>query len=127
MSQGIISSTEREEGTTFAPKFDSSGLLCAVVIDHASKEVLMVAYMNRDALELTLSTGFAHFYSRSRHSLWKKGETSGNTLTVQDIAVDCDQDTLILRVIPAGPSCHTGAQSCFYRVLENGTLRRVNN
>nr|WP_137678461.1 phosphoribosyl-AMP cyclohydrolase [Parerythrobacter lutipelagi] len=127
MSQGIISPTEREEGTTFAPKFDSSGLLCAVVIDHASKDVLMVAYMNRDALELTLSTGFAHFYSRSRHSLWKKGETSGNTLSVQDIAVDCDQDTLILRVIPAGPSCHTGAQSCFYRVLENGTLRRVNN
>ena len=83
----------------------------------------MVAYMNEEALQLTVDSGIAHFYSRSRQTLWKKGETSGNTLSVEDILVDCDQDALVLKVIPAGPTCHTGATSCFYRVLADGTLQ----
>jgi phosphoribosyl-AMP cyclohydrolase len=86
---------------------------------------VMVAWMNREALDWTLASGIAHFYSRSRGSLWKKGETSGNTLAVREIRVDCDQDALVLLVEPAGPACHTGARGCFYRVVEGEVLRRV--
>ncbi len=113
---------ERETGTAFMPKFDDRGLLTAVVTDAGSGEVLMVAFMNEEALAMTRETGFAHFWSRSRQSLWQKGETSGNVLKVERILVDCDQDALVVQAIPAGPACHTGARSCFYRHLEGDAL-----
>ncbi len=116
---------EREQGTRFLPKFDDCGLLCAVVVDAATAQVLMVAFMDREALDATLASGEAHFHSRSRGRLWKKGESSGNVLRVEEVLVDCDQDALVLRCRPAGPTCHTGATSCLYRRLENGSLKRV--
>ena len=99
-------------------KYDDRGLITAVVQDARTKQVLMVAWMNEAALRLTRGTGEAHFWSRSRQALWHKGETSGNVLEVQSIRVDCDGDTLLLLVNPAGPACHTGQKSCFYGVLE---------
>jgi phosphoribosyl-AMP cyclohydrolase len=99
-------------------KFDENGLIPAVVQDRDTGEVLMVAWMNLEAIKKTQSTGQAHFWSRSRKELWRKGETSGNVLSVDEIRLDCDADTLLLRVTPAGPACHTGERSCFYRVLE---------
>lgn len=125
MSSGNLSKDQRELGVVFDPRFDAAGLICAVMQDAATREILMVAWMNQEALDLTLASGTAHFYSRSRASLWKKGETSGNTLAVHEIRVDCDQDALVLLVEPAGAACHTGARSCFYRVLQGGALRRV--
>ena len=116
---------EIEQGTLFAPKYDSNGLLSAVAVDSISREILMLAFMDREALAKTLETGFAHFHSRSRGRLWKKGESSGNILKVQEVRVDCDQDTLILIVRPTGPACHTGEASCFYRRLNDGSLERV--
>lgn len=116
---------DREQGAAFLPKFDSSGLLTAVVQDETSGEVLMVAFMNAEALAKTQETGKAHFYSRSRERLWMKGESSGNVLEVTELLVDCDQDALVLKVRPAGPACHTGAVSCFYRKLADGRLERV--
>ena len=116
---------EIEQGTVFAPKYDSNGLLSAVAVDSISREILMLAFMDREALAKTLETGFAHFHSRSRGRLWKKGESSGNILKVQEVRVDCDQDTLILIVRPTGPACHTGEASCFYRRLNDGSLERV--
>jgi phosphoribosyl-ATP pyrophosphohydrolase/phosphoribosyl-AMP cyclohydrolase len=98
--------------------FDDRGLVPAVVQDAVSGQVLMVAYMNAESLALTQQTGEAHFWSRSRASLWHKGATSGNILRVGEIRVDCDADTLLLLVEPAGPACHTGETSCFYRALE---------
>lgn len=100
-------------------KFDANGLLPAVVQDAESGEVLMVAWMNVEALRLTLHSGEAHFWSRSRQRLWRKGETSGNFMRVVELRLDCDGDTLLLRVNPAGPACHTGARSCFYQTLED--------
>lgn len=117
---------DRETGTEFMPKFDDRGLLSAVVVDADSGAILMVAFMDEEALAATRATGEAHFHSRSRGRLWKKGESSGHILTVREILVDCDQDALVLRCTPAGPTCHTGAQTCFYRTLDNGALRRVN-
>lgn len=99
-------------------KYDSQGLVPAIVQDARTAEVLMVAWMNAEALALTRSTNLAHFWSRSRRTLWLKGETSGNTLHVQEIRLDCDADTLLLLVQPAGPACHTGERTCFYRTLE---------
>ncbi|MGX7895218.1 phosphoribosyl-AMP cyclohydrolase [Tsuneonella sp. HG222] len=104
------------------PKFDSAGLLSAVVQHAETGEVLMVAFMDSAALAKTRETGLAHFHSRSRGKLWMKGETSGNVLRVQRILVDCDQDALVLQVQPAGPACHTGAPTCFYRALEGEYL-----
>jgi len=98
--------------------FDENGLIPAVVQDIQDGTVLMVAWMNPEALQKTRQTGKAHFWSRSRQQLWLKGETSGNYLFVQEIRIDCDQDTLLLRVHPSGPACHTGERSCFYRTLE---------
>ena len=121
ISESIIKE-ERETGTRFLPKFDNAGLLTAVVQDNESREVLMVAFMNREALDATVSTGLAHFHSRSRDALWCKGETSGNTLAVERILVDCDQDALVLLARPAGPTCHTGARSCLFRELKDGEL-----
>ncbi|WP_425594663.1 phosphoribosyl-AMP cyclohydrolase [Qipengyuania polymorpha] len=115
----------RETGTTFLPKFDEKGLLSAVVQDVETGRILMVAFMDAEAIEATQETGIAHFHSRSRGKLWKKGETSGNVLRVEEILVDCDQDALVLRCRPAGPTCHTGATSCFYRKLEKGVLQPV--
>ena len=117
----------REQGAEFAPRFDSAGLLSAVVQDASTGEVLMVAFMDREALEATRDTGFAHFHSRSRGRLWKKGETSGHVLRVERILVDCDQDALVLEVTPAGPACHTGARSCFYRSLDSDGLTRLDD
>ena len=114
-----------EQGSVFAPKFDAAGLLTAVCVDAADKTVLMVAHMNAEAIALTRSTGFAHFWSRSRQALWKKGESSGNVLKVVEILVDCDQDCLVVFVEPEGPACHTGARACFYRVLKDDGLEKV--
>ena len=99
-------------------KFDQYGLIPAIVQDEATLDVLMVAWMNAEAFQLTKQTGKAHFWSRSRNELWLKGATSGNFMYVSQILVDCDADTLLLFVEPAGPACHTGARSCFYRELE---------
>lgn len=106
----------------FQPKFDASGLLTAVVTHAVTGELLMVAHMNNEAIALTQSSGQAHFWSRSRQMLWRKGETSGHVLAVREIRVDCDQDCLWVKAIPAGPACHTGARSCFYRKLDGGLL-----
>lgn len=106
----------------FVPKFDAQGLLTAVVVDARDNTVLMVAFMDREALAATRESGFAHFHSRSRGRLWKKGETSGHTLAVENILVDCDQDALVLVCSAAGPACHTGASSCFFRQLDGDRL-----
>ena len=115
----------REAGTSFLPRFDDKGLLTAIAIDSHSKEVLMVAFMDAEALARSRESGLAHFHSRSRGRLWLKGETSGHFLRIEEIRVDCDQDTLVLRVSPAGPACHTGATSCFYRAVDGQWLRRI--
>lgn len=94
-------------------KWGTDGLICAVVIEHATSDVLMVAWMNREALEYTLDTRKATYYSRSRGELWTKGETSGNTQHVREIRHDCDADTLLVRVEQTGPACHTGTHTCF--------------
>jgi phosphoribosyl-ATP pyrophosphohydrolase/phosphoribosyl-AMP cyclohydrolase len=99
-------------------RFDSQGLIPAIVQDADTKEVLTLAYMNAESLQLTLETGETYFWSRSRGELWHKGETSGNTQKVIEILVDCDADTLLIRVQPSGPACHTGERTCFYRRLE---------
>jgi phosphoribosyl-AMP cyclohydrolase len=105
-----------------AIKWDDRGLVTAVVQDAATNVVLMVAWMNAEALRLTKQTGEAHFWSRSRGELWRKGTTSGNVMRVIDLRVDCDADTLLLRVDPSGPACHTGETSCFYRTLKELNL-----
>lgn len=112
-----------DETDRFLPRFDAAGLVTAIVTDAETGTLLMVAHMNADAIRLTQQTGAAHFWSRSRRSLWRKGETSGNELTLIEMRVDCDQDALLLRVRPAGPACHTGRRSCFYRRVErDGSL-----
>lgn len=104
-----------------AIKFDKNGLIPAIVQDSQNKDVLMLAYMNTDSLQKTLETGETWFWSRSRGELWHKGETSGNTQKVTEIRYDCDADTLLVLVEPAGPACHTGAQTCFFRTLNSST------
>ncbi|WP_422370180.1 phosphoribosyl-AMP cyclohydrolase [Hoeflea sp.] len=119
--------TALEEGDALSPRFDNSGLVTAVVSDARDNEILMLAFMNAEALRLTIETGIAHYWSRSRNSLWKKGETSGNLQMVEEIRVDCDQDAVLLkvRVTGADATCHTGRRSCFYRkiVLGDGQPR----
>lgn len=111
-----LSKRELEEGRVFAPRYDSAGLIGAIVTDAAGGGVLMFAYMNAEALRLTLETGEAHFWSRSRQALWRKGETSGNRLLVEEVRTDCDQDVLWVSVELSGEAaCHTGRRSCFYR------------
>lgn len=114
--------TRLEEGDALTPRFDAAGLVTAVVTDMVSGELLMVAHMDADALQRTIETGQAHFWSRSRQAPWKKGETSGNVLEVGELRVDCDQDAVWLRVTVAGDgaACHTGQRSCFYRRVETG-------
>lgn len=109
---------QRDTTDRFLPRFDAAGLVTAIVTDADSHVLLMVAHMNEEAIAKTRETGQAHFWSRSRASLWRKGETSGNGLTIVEMRVDCDQDALLLRVKPAGPACHTGRRSCFYRRVE---------
>ncbi|MDR7060131.1 MULTISPECIES: phosphoribosyl-AMP cyclohydrolase [unclassified Sphingopyxis] len=109
---------QRDTTDRFSPRFDAAGLVTAIVVDADTHILLMVAHMNAEAIEQTRATGLAHFWSRSRAALWRKGETSGNGLTVVEMRVDCDQDALLLRVKPAGPACHTGRRSCFYRRVE---------
>lgn len=111
----------RETGLVLDPKYDSNGLITAVVTA-PSGGVLMVAHMNAEALALTIETGEAHFWSRSRARLWKKGESSGHVLKVAEMRIDCDQDAVWVIAEPAGPTCHTGAQSCFYRRIESHGL-----
>lgn len=117
-----LTKLERENGAVFNPKFDAQGLMTAVVTDSDSHRVLMVAFMDAEALAATRDTGVAHFHSRSRGKLWKKGETSGNVLRIVEMLVDCDQDAIVLRARPAGPTCHTGKTSCFYRRLKGDHL-----
>ena len=99
-------------------KYDANGLIPAIVQDASTNEVLMLAYMNAESLRLTIETGETWFWSRSRRELWHKGATSGNVQTVVEVRVDCDEDTLLIRVQPAGPACHTGNQTCFYRTMQ---------
>jgi phosphoribosyl-AMP cyclohydrolase len=122
VSAGSAKARALEEGAEFAPRFDAQGLIVCVTVEAASKEVLMVAYMNALALEKTIETGEAHYWSRSRNSLWRKGDTSGQVQRVVSLSVDCDQDALLLAVEPGGDgkACHTGRKSCFYRKLEHG-------
>ncbi|RCL03515.1 MAG: phosphoribosyl-AMP cyclohydrolase [Candidatus Tokpelaia sp. JSC161] len=107
----------QEIGEIFTPRFDLCGLMTSVVTDACSGDLLMLAYMNAESIRLTLETGIAYFWSRSRKSLWKKGETSGNVFYIEEILIDCDQDALWLKVHVSGKkvACHTGARSCFYR------------
>lgn len=116
----------RETGLDLDPKFDAAGLITACVTDANSGALLMVAHMNEEALRLTTQTGEVHFWSRSRASLWKKGESSGNVLKLVELRIDCDQDAVWVIASPAGPTCHTGAPSCFYRrVASDGSLERI--
>lgn len=115
----------RDTGLTLDPKFDAAGLITAVVTDATTGEVLMVAHMNADALAATRASGEAVFWSRSRQALWRKGETSGNVLKVRELRIDCDQDAVWLLCDPAGPACHTGARSCFYRRIGADALEPV--
>ncbi len=117
--------SQLENGDVFTPRFDANGLVVGIAMDADSRDVLMVAFMDAEAVARTRETGLAHFHSRSRGRLWLKGETSGHVLKVRDILVDCDQDALVMLVEPQGPACHTGAISCFYRRLVDGKLEPV--
>ena len=111
-----------ETGTAFMPKFDADGLIVAIAVDATTSDVLMVAYMNEEAVARTIATGEGWFWSRSRQELWRKGDTSGNRLAVREMRVDCDQDAILLRVDVAGDgaACHRGYRSCFYRSVPLG-------
>ena len=120
-----VRSTEAlEQGTTLAPVFDAAGLIAAVTTHAETGEVLMLAWMNAEALAKTLETGEAHYFSRSRNELWHKGATSGQVQVIEELRIDCDQDAVWLKVWPQGDggACHTGQRSCFYRVIEGGKL-----
>lgn len=114
-----------EQGSEFAPKFDQKGLITAVAQDARTGQVLMVGYMNRQALDLTIQTGYATYFSRSRQKLWKKGQQSGHFQKVQQILIDCDQDCLVLKVTVDAGQCHVGYQSCFYRALDKKTKGKL--
>ena len=116
--------TALERGSEIAPRFDANGLIAAIAQDADTGEVLMFAWMNAQALRLTLDTGVAHYWSRSRGSLWKKGETSGQLQLIEEIRIDCDQDAVLLKVRAQGDggACHVGFRSCFYRVVVDGKL-----
>ena len=116
--------TQLEHGSALTPRFDANGLIAAVATHALTGEILMLAWMNAEALDLTLKTGEAHYFSRSRGALWKKGETSGQVQKVRELRVDCDQDAVWIKVDPQGDggACHTGARSCFYRVWQDGRL-----
>lgn len=111
-----------EEGSAFSPRFGPDGLITAIATDAGDGELLMVAHMNAEALAMTIETGIAHYWSRSRATIWKKGESSGNLQTVIEIRTDCDQDAVWLKVRVSGKdaTCHTGRRSCFYRIVTSG-------
>jgi phosphoribosyl-AMP cyclohydrolase len=113
-----------ERGAVLAPRFDANGLIAAIAQHAETGEVLMLAWMNAEALRLTLDTGEAHYFSRSRQALWRKGETSGQVQKVTEVRIDCDQDAVLLKVAPQGDggACHVGFRSCFYRVAAGGQL-----
>jgi phosphoribosyl-AMP cyclohydrolase len=113
-----------ERGDQLAPRFNADGLVVAVAQHADTGEILMLAWMNDEALKLTVDTGIAHYFSRSRNALWKKGETSGQLQLVEELRVDCDQDAVLIKVRPQGDggACHVGFRSCFYRVMEDGKL-----
>jgi phosphoribosyl-AMP cyclohydrolase len=117
-------SAELERGTILAPRFNADGLIAAIATDAGTGEVLMFAWMNAEALRRTIDTGEAWYFSRSRGELWHKGETSGQIQTVVEMRVDCDQDAILIKVKVSGDggACHVGFRSCFYRVVEDGTL-----
>jgi phosphoribosyl-AMP cyclohydrolase len=119
-----LRAASREETLSFEPQFDRDGLITAVVTDAGDGTLLMVAYMNREALRQTRESGLVHFFSRSRQSLWKKGETSGEFLELREILTDCDQDVLQVKAVlkGRGAACHTGRRSCFYRRLASDGL-----
>jgi phosphoribosyl-AMP cyclohydrolase len=114
-----------EEVLEFIPKFDDNGLIPAIAQDAKTGQVLMVAYMNQAALDMTIQTGYATYFSRARRKLWKKGEESGHLQKVEQILVDCDQDCLILKVTVDAGQCHAGYQSCFYRALKKGSSKEL--
>ena len=114
-----------EEGLDFQPKFNSNGLITAIAQDTKTGQILMVAYMNAEALELTLKTGLVTYFSRSRGKLWKKGEQSGHMQKVEKILVDCDQDCLVLKVNVEQGQCHVGYQSCFYRSVKAENSKKL--
>ena len=114
-----------EEGKDFTPRFDSNGLITAIAQDAKTGQILMVAYMNRQALDLTIQSGYATYFSRSRQKLWKKGQESGHVQKVEQILVDCDQDCLVLKVSVEAGQCHAGYQSCFYRALEKSNGKKL--
>ncbi len=122
----MSASKEIEVGVNFTPKFDQNGLITAISQDAQTGQVLMVAYMNAEALRLTLETGNAVFFSRSRQKLWKKGEESGHVQKIQQILVDCDQDCLILKVTVDQGQCHVGYQACFYREVKSDDSQKLN-
>jgi phosphoribosyl-AMP cyclohydrolase len=122
----MAASSEIEEGLALQPKFDADGLVTAVATDAATGELLMVAHMNAEALAKTIRSGEAHYFSRSRKKLWRKGEDSGHTQRVVELRVDCDQDAVWLKVEQTGPgACHTGRRSCFYRAVPLGQSGEV--
>ena len=116
-----------EEGAELTPRFDADGLISCIAVDDKSGDVLMLAHMNREALDATLETGIVHYWSRSRRTLWRKGDTSGQTQRLVALFVDCDQDAVLARVEVGGDggACHTGRRSCFYRKVEDGGLKMV--
>ena len=113
---------DQETGLTLNPKFDANGLLTAVITDEADGTVLMVGHMNAEVLAKSIETRTAVFFSRRRQKLWQKGESSGNVLHIVDIRIDCDQDAIWIIAQPQGPTCHTGARSCFYRRVTGAGL-----
>jgi phosphoribosyl-AMP cyclohydrolase len=121
----VATEQDREEGVEFSPKFDENGLISAIAQDARTGQVLMVAYMNRQALDATIQSGCATYFSRSRRELWKKGQESGHVQKVEQILVDCDQDCLILKVTVDAGQCHVGYQSCFYRALEEDADKKL--
>ncbi len=115
--------TKIDETTEFLPKFNKDGFITAIAQDFQTKEILMLAWMNEDALQKTIQTGEAHYWSRSRQELWHKGATSGAVQIIKEICIDCDQDALLLIVEQKGSgACHTSRPSCFYRTLQKGKL-----
>lgn len=118
-----LKGSDQDEAKLFRPKFDANGLIAAVAQDAETGEVLMLAWMNAEALEHTIETGLATYWSRSRNALWVKGETSGHFQDVVEVLTDCDQDAVVLKVRQTHGACHTGRHSCFYRLVgENGLL-----
>ncbi len=124
-SKDVGTKEDIEEGAEFIPKFDANGLISVVAQDSETGQILMVAYMNRQALELTIQTGYATYFSRSRQKIWKKGEQSGHVQKVEQILVDCDQDCLVLKVTIEAGQCHVGYRSCFYRALKKNTENKL--